>query len=244
MKPRRSGGGHGIALWTPGRVVPRSMYLQQQIAGIPGSISFAADGASVVVLGFSRQLVGDVRLGSRGYRYCGSVLGNPHTQLFPFQRQLLERAGKVAAAITREFRLVGLNGLDFIAWRGIPYPIEINPRFSASMELIERAHGISMFQIHSDACRGVLPVTPKNHSMLHGKGIVFARRDTHIRDGRRWIRQHWMADIPHGGEYIQRGRPICTVFATARTAAVCRRLIWKRAAWVYRAATSLQRLAA
>src|SRR5918999_3633580 len=75
MKPRRSGGGHGIAMWTPGRAVPRSMYLQQQIAGIPGSISFAADGASVVVLGFSRQLVGDVRLGGRGYRYCGSILG-------------------------------------------------------------------------------------------------------------------------------------------------------------------------
>ena len=44
MKPRRSGGGHGIMLWTRGRTVPRSMYLQQRIAGIPGSISFAADG--------------------------------------------------------------------------------------------------------------------------------------------------------------------------------------------------------
>ena len=175
LKPRRSGGGHGIALWTRDRAVPRSMYLQQQIPGIPGSISFAADGLSVVVLGFSRQLVGDIRFGASGYRYCGSVLGNHEARLFPHQRELLQRAGEVAAAVTREFHLVGLNGIDFVAHRGIPYPIEVNPRFSASMELIERAHGISMFQIHADACHGLLPAPPEQQSVLYGKAIVFAR---------------------------------------------------------------------
>jgi predicted ATP-grasp superfamily ATP-dependent carboligase len=244
MKPRRSGGGHGIALWAPGQRVPRSMYLQQEIDGTPGSVSFAADGASIAVLGFSRQLVGDVRLGGRGYRYCGSILGNDQTKLFPRQAELLERAARLAAAVTREFRLVGLNGVDFVARRGIPYPIEINPRFSASMELIERARRISMFQIHTEACQGRLPAIPQNDAMLFGKGIVFARRDTCIPADRRWTRQRWMADIPHEGEYIRRGRPICTVFASARTAAACRRLIWKRAAWVYRTVGSLRRAAA
>ena len=28
-------------------------------------------------------------------------------------------------------------------------PIEINPRWSASMELVERAHGVSVFGVHA-----------------------------------------------------------------------------------------------
>jgi predicted ATP-grasp superfamily ATP-dependent carboligase len=243
-KPRRSGGGHGITRWARGRAVPRSMYLQQYIGGTPGSISFAANGSSAVVLGFSRQLVGDVRLGASHYHYCGSILGNPGVRLFPQQDELLERAGRVAAAITREFRLVGLNGIDFVARQGIPYPIEVNPRFSASMELIERAHGISMFQVHADACQGALPDTHERRSLLYGKAIVYARRDTQIPHSGQWIQQRWMADIPHGGERIRQGRPICTVFASARAVEACRRLLWKRAARVYRAVTSRERRAA
>jgi uncharacterized protein len=244
IKPRKSGGGHGITPWIRGRAVPRSRYIQEKIGGIPGSISFAADGSSAVVLGFSRQLIGDVRLGVSGYKYCGSVLGNQRTRLFPRQGELLEQAAKVAAAVTREFRLKGLNGIDFIARRGIPYPIEVNPRFSASMELIERAHGISMFQTHVDACHGVLPATPESHSLLFAKAIVFARRNTLIPHAPHWIQRHWMADIPHGGECIGRGRPICTVFASARNAETCRRLLWRRAARVYRAVMSDERCAA
>ena len=238
MKPRRSGGGHGIMLWTRGRTVPRSMYLQQRIAGIPGSISFAGDGSSAVVLGFTRQLIGESRLGARRYRYCGSLLGNHQVKLFPRQHELLERAAQVATAITREFHLVGLNGIDFVARHGVPYPIEVNPRFSASMELIERAHGISMFQVHYDACCGVLPAFPGRQPTLYGKGIVFAREETQIPKAGQWMPQPWMADVPRAGEHIRQGRPICTVFASAGNPATCHRLLLKRAAWVYRAVAS------
>jgi len=31
-----------------------------------------------------------------------------------------------------EFGLLGINGLDFVARDGIPYPIEVNPRWSAT----------------------------------------------------------------------------------------------------------------
>jgi predicted ATP-grasp superfamily ATP-dependent carboligase len=244
LKPRRSGGGHGITLWTRDQAIPRSRYLQQRIPGIPGSISFAANGSSAVVLGFSRQLVGDARVGAGRYRYSGSLLGSRETRLFPRQRELLERAGQIAAALTREFRLVGLNGIDFVARQGVPYPIEVNPRFSGSMELIERAHGVSMFQIHADACDGVLPATPETQALLYGKAIVFARHDTEIPNAAPWLQQRWVADIPHVGERIQRGRPICTVFATGHSTGACRRLLWRRAARVYRAVTPRERRAA
>jgi len=226
------------------------MYLQQWIAGTPGSISFAADGTTAVLLGFSRQLVADNELGADRFRYCGSILGAQQTRLFPRQRELLEKAGEIAAVLTREFRLVGLNGIDFIARAGVPYPIEVNPRYSASMELIERAHGISMFEVHAQACQGVLPVLPGFNRTWHGqmtvqgKAIVFARQNLVVGDMPQRRASRWLADIPHRGERIQRGRPICTVFAEAGGPEACRRLLARRAALVYRAVTASRRQAA
>lgn len=241
LKPRRSGGGHGTAVWRRGRPVPRTSYLQEQIDGIPGSVIFAADGPSAVPLGLTRQLVGDAHFGARGFRYCGSLLG---PGLFPHQAELFHAAASLAAAVTAEFCLVGLNGLDFIARDGVPYPIEVNPRFSASMELAERALGLSMFQLHERACRGTLPAPPLPSAAVEGKAIVFARRDVTLGETRPWMNDPSLADIPHPGERIAQGHPICTVFAKGSSAASCHRLLVRRAAGVYRVAESRSRGAA
>jgi predicted ATP-grasp superfamily ATP-dependent carboligase len=244
VKPRRSGGGHRIKPWSPNRPLPRHSYLQRRIAGIAGSVAFAANGSAAVLLGFSRQLVGDSRLGSHGFRYCGSILGTPGTLLFPRQRELLEKAGSLAATVTREFGLVGLNGIDFIARNGVPYPIEVNPRYSSSMELVERAQDRSMFAVHADACRGILPPAPTPVILLQGKAIVFARRDLRLGDTRPWIGHKWLADIPHPDERIGRGHPICTVLAEARDEKTCYRLLIRRAREVYRFAETRRKRAA
>jgi predicted ATP-grasp superfamily ATP-dependent carboligase len=234
LKPRRSGGGHGLSLWRPGALVPRSSYLQEQIRGIPGSIAFAADGRHAVVLGLSRQLVGDSRLGASRFRYCGSLLGGA-ARLFPKQDELFSRAAVLADHVTSQFELLGLNGLDFIARNGVPYPIELNPRYSASMELIERGQGLSMFDAHVQACRGVLPAGAPPVAEVEGKAIVFARRDVNIAESGVWTDAERFADVPHPGEQIRRGHPICTIFARARTASACYQLLLRRAAAVHRA---------
>jgi uncharacterized protein len=244
LKPRKSGGGHGIRPWTQGRPIPRTMYLQERISGIPGSISFAADGAAARVLGFTRQLIGQADLAAGQFRYCGSILGSSRAALFPRQAELLEGAGELADLITREFQLVGLNGIDFIARHGIPYPTEVNPRYSASMELIERAHGISMFEVHLRACEGELPSALEPGFVTHGKAIVFARRNSVVGELSPQMRRSWVADVPRPGERIPRRRPICTVFAEARQPAGCRRLLSRRAAAVYRTTRALTRRAA
>lgn len=243
LKPRRSGGGHGSRVWRHGQAVPRTHYLQERIAGPTGSVVFAADGAGAVTLGLSRQLVGDWRFGAHGFRYCGSLVGASGI-LFRRGESLLEIATALASAVTSEFGLVGLNGIDFIARRGIPYPIEVNPRYSASMELIERAQGLSIFETHVRSCRGTLPATPPAKAGVHGKAIVFARRDVTLGDTCRWLGPGWFADVPHPGEMIRRGHPICTVFARGSDAATCHRLLARRAASVYRAAESRKRGAA
>lgn len=208
------------------------MYLQQRIPGPSGSMVFASDGQHAVVLGLSRQLVGDPELGAGGFRYCGSLLAG--ADLFRRQTELLERATELASVITREFQLVGLNGIDFIVRDGIPYPIEVNPRFSASMELVERGHEISMFDIHANACRGTLPSAIAPSGRVQGKAIVFARRSLTINRSPVWEADRDLADLPHEGERIPRGRPICTVFAEAPTADECRELLLRKAAMIYR----------
>ena len=242
IKPRRSGGGHGTRVWRRHQPLPRTHYLQQRLAGAPGSILFAADRHQAVVLGVSRQLVGDTKLGARGFRYCGSLLAPPAI-LFPDQPKLVEIAERLASAVTREFEVRGLNGIDFIATDGVPYPIEVNPRYSASMELLERAGALSIFQIHEQACRGTLPKRFRSELVL-GKAVVFARKNVVMGDTRAWLEDTSLADIPHAGEKIQRGRPICTVFASGDDPDSCYEHLVNRAAAVYRVTESTRRSAA
>jgi uncharacterized protein len=234
LKPRKSGGGHGVRLWRSGQSLSRGSYLQQQISGIPGSVIFAANGETAVVLGLSRQLVGDSRFGAQAFRYCGSLLGGGATPVFPRYKELLETACAMAGEVTRSFGLVGLNGIDFMARNGVPYPIEVNPRYSASMELLERSLRLSLFELHVQACQGILPREPQTDPGIEGKAIVFARRDVIVGQTDAWISRPDFADIPHPGESIATGRPICTVFARASGDSTCVRRLVRKAGLVYR----------
>ncbi len=221
LKPRRSGGGHGTHTWRGG-AVPRQAYLQQRIQGVPGSVIFLADGRRVHPLGISRQLVGQRAFGATGFRYCGSLLGRGGAALFDQEARLFPAALELARAVTEEFGLVGLNGVDFIARDGVPWPIEVNPRPCASMELVERAGGPSLFELHARACRGELPAEPEHGTgprRVFGKAIVFAPRDVVVEALAEPITP--AADLPHPGERIGRGHPICTLLAEAGEASAC-----------------------
>ena len=238
IKPRASGGGQDVALWRPGAPVGPARYLQERIDGVAGSVSFVADGRRAVLLGISRQLVGERTFGVAGFRYCGSLLAAGGAPLFGAADAALARAAlRLASAATDAFGLVGLNGIDFIARAGVPIPIEINPRYCASMELAERALDQPLFALHVRACGGRLPRMSNRAGarQVFGKAIVFARRAVRVGDTDRWLADPDVRDVPHAGDRIARGRPVCTVLAAAPTAARCHRLLRRRAAAVYRA---------
>jgi uncharacterized protein len=214
IKPRRSGGGHAITAWRPGMRIPRTSVLQKRVPGVPGSIVFAADGRSVCPLAFTRQLI------APDFRYIGNILVPP-----------IDEAVTIAETVTREFGLVGVNGVDFVMSRGRPVPIEVNPRYTAAMELAERLYGISIARVHAEACAGTLPsFAPEPRRTTVGKTIVYARTDTVIGDTTSWLADSSVRDIPLPGSRIAAGRPICTVFAEARTVTACEAALRKRAA--------------
>jgi predicted ATP-grasp superfamily ATP-dependent carboligase len=249
LKPVLSGGGRRVRVWQPGRRVPRGCYLQEFVDGTPGSIVFLAARGRAVPIGVSRQLVGEDAFGAAGFQYCGNILGAEGDAQFARDRALVRRAAELARAIAEEFELVGVNGIDFVARDGVPYAIEVNPRWTASMELVERAYGLSVFAAHAAACvNGVLPGsgdfdlgTARRGVQAFGKAIVFARHDVIVGDTRRWLPPTTghrppttaIRDVPHPGEQIQAGRPICTVFATGRDALDCHAALVERARRVY-----------
>jgi predicted ATP-grasp superfamily ATP-dependent carboligase len=196
---------------------------------VPGSIVFAANGRRAVPLGVSHALAGERRFGAAGFRYCGSILA-------PAGSRHLAHATRLSAAVTELFGLVGVNGLDFVTVDGTPQAIEVNPRYTASMELVERAHGLSIFGIHARACAGELPDFDLAGSRLpgvFGKAVVYARRDVMPEHTHHWLDDADLGDVPPSGEWIARGRPICTIFARARTVAGCHAALARRARALY-----------
>ena len=113
--------------------------------------------------------------GASGFRYCGSILSPA------ISAHVAGPAIALVDAVTAAFPLVGVGAIDFIATDEGLSPVEVNPRWSASMELVERARGVSMFGIHADACaKGVLPRFDLRDPVAtgtYGKAILFARRD-------------------------------------------------------------------
>ena len=215
-KPRRGGGGSGVKAWMPGTPLRRDEVIQELVEGVLASAAFVADGRRAVLLGIARGLAGDPAFGARGYRYCGSV--------YPFHADpaLRARLAAIADAVTAAFGLVGLNGIDFVLRDGVPHVLEINPRYSASMELIERGCGISVFEAHRAACDGSLPAAepPAPRDVL-GKAVVYARRDVTVGDSERWLLRDDVRDVPVPGDRLRRGQPVCTVFARGADSAAC-----------------------
>ena len=240
LKPMASGGGHGISRWRAVVRPPRGSYAQELIEGVPVSLEFVAAKGGCVLLGLSRQLIGEAAFGASGYRYCGSILLAANDPLT--DPGLLRASHEIATTVSREFALTGLNGIDGIVRNGVPYAIEVNPRWCSSMELAERAYGLSLFGAHADACTdGRLPDFDVRRAQVSaqtiGKAIVFARRPVRVRDTTKWLGDASIRDVPHPGESIPAGAPVCTVFASGDDAASCQAALISRADDVYQSLT-------
>ena len=190
----------------------------------------AADKASCV--GVSLQLVGDPEFGASSFQYCGSV-GPIH--LSAEKLDVIQRIGNV---LVREFGIKGLFGFDFINNSDGVFPIDINPRVTASAELYESAFGHdgeikSLIDLHVKSCSGGFLIEDKKlfsletYSQVEAKIILFNRFDEAIAitdditeriyamiDSQFFQAQaagFTLADLPCVGEVIDPRHPILTL---------------------------------
>jgi predicted ATP-grasp superfamily ATP-dependent carboligase len=252
LKPLRSSGGIAIRFaeedeWTKPR---RGMYLQEHVAGEAASAVFLAAGGRSALLGATRQLLGqDFGLG-QPFLYVGSL--GP----LVLNRREADALASLGAALASRFTLRGLFNVDFVRTpRGI-WPVEVNPRYSASVEVLERIVNKSFIRLHHSACRGGrLPLRALGLSLCaettavtafpsiaqlsvpsSGKAVVYATRDCLAPQPLEQIAADWnqpgqppgMADIPRPGELLRTGQPVVTVFADGPSLAEVERELRRR----------------
>jgi predicted ATP-grasp superfamily ATP-dependent carboligase len=245
LKPMASAGGRGIVpLGTnDAGLVAQPCYYQERIAGTSLAALFVAARGDARLAGVTRQWIG--RRGSP-FAYTGSLGPWP---ISPRVRAQIEAIGRALAA---GFGLVGLVGVDLILRDGVPWPVEVNPRYTASVEVLELALGRPLLAEHVRACDPDasaidVPVTPRPTAV--GKLILFAPTRCRfpgfgdpaaaaIVDDPFAIPR--VADIPDRGTCFEVGEPVLTLFAGGRSLAACRlRLERRRARWVRRLRESL-----
>lgn len=207
-KPFKSGVGHDIEPWDS--IVPDDpeSKVQRWVEGVLHSASFIANGEDAQVFSVTHQLSGDPAFGAQGFAYVGNLLiANPDAEL-------LARLNLLARALTQAFDLLGLNGIDFVLNGEQVSILEVNPRYSASMELVEEALKVSLLEWHTAGCRRQsLPMLPERHDqVVFSKAIVYARRDGILPDTTHWLAKG-RRDVPHAGGSVRAGFPICTVTA-------------------------------
>ncbi|MCC7361542.1 MAG: ATP-grasp domain-containing protein [Anaerolineales bacterium] len=236
-KPLHSGGGHGVRRWRGGPTGAPGI-IQERRPGMVGSAAFVADGRRAAVLGLTEQLVGRRAFGAAGFRYAGNL--TPPRLPARARAELARQAQAVVAHLTAAFGLRGVNGLDFVWHAGRLWTLEVNARPSASLELFDAAQPGWVFAAHRAGCRGRLatPPSPASNEPARGKAVLFAAEDVVVGDTAGWAARG-RRDIPHPGEVIQKGHPICTVLATARTAEACLAALRRQAAAVRRELTAL-----
>jgi uncharacterized protein len=231
LKPRRGTSGVGIRFCTPGESIPqrRDSYFQEFIEGENLVLLFLGGERTACPLGVTRQLIGVPWLHAAPFRYCSSIGPLPPSMI---QRPSLEKLGHLLAS---QCSLAGLFGVDGVLRGGEFWPVEINPRYTASVEVLEYATGSPMLGWHAHVfTHRQLPSLPPLVIPAHrtiGKAILFARDDLHFPAEGPWMAElrspkplhepPAFADIPACGERIEAGKPVLTFFAAADSTAAC-----------------------
>jgi len=230
LKPIRSAGGRGIRIWDASAPSPNAChqehYFQQRLHGEPMSALFVTTSTATHFVGASRQFVGLDWLNAGRFAYCGSL--GP----LELSEELDRTLPRIGSVLAREFGLRGLFGCDFVSDGRSVWLTEVNPRYTASVEIFEHALGISVLAHHCQAClsfahdadfhpapAGLCEDTTVPRHRFVAKAILFSHTDFEVPDALvvESDSQHGgiplIADVPRVGTKILRGHPVCTILS-------------------------------
>ena len=219
-KPIRGGGGLGIEAAAKA-TTSEGRYLQRFVDGVPASALFIARETGspnrTLLLGATEQLIGESWLGAAGFTHCGNR--GP----LELEAEALQQVALAGETVAGELSLRGLFGLDFILTPDGPFFLELNPRYTGSVEVIEASCGFEAIPHHLRACReGELPALAPTAAKACAKAILFAETPVELtalplpeEDATTF------ADIPAIGEKIETGSPLLTILTEGLDPAGC-----------------------
>jgi len=186
-------------------LLDEKVLIQEHISGKPASTSLISSIKEAVTLTLNEQLLGIRGLGQREpFGYCGNVVP------LLTDEAVADRCKSIVKTIASHFRLIGSNGVDLvISKEGIPYVIEVNPRFQGTLECVERVLRMNVVEAHVKACvQGTLPTLKKKPSVFCVRLILFAPKRSVVPDLSVFEEAR---DIPVPGVIVEEGEPICSV---------------------------------
>jgi uncharacterized protein len=218
-KPKYRSGGIEIKPFEPSKqtmVDDADFYYQEFIKGESRSAIFCFTESGFELLGVSIQYSGTQSLHANDFLYSGNM-----GPVKPCNSELkdLQTIGKI---ISSNYRPRGLLGMDYILNDSKVYPLEINPRYTASMEVFELALGQNFITKHMQAFgfKTICENPARTETSVIGKAIYYAPHNVLIPKEAPWLSIDAnpqlfspFADIPKIGSAIQKGSPVVTIFA-------------------------------
>ena len=218
-KPFQSAAGRYIEPLRQHHRENKKFYYQSQIQGWPCSAVYLVSCTTVHLLGVTYQLTGCDWAGAAAFAYAGSI--GP-VQLERKIRKQFERIGETLQSV---FAVRGLIGVDAVIADNEVWTVEVNPRYTASVEILERAGQTGLISQHASVFGLDCDVRPcrTDTSMMHGKAICYAEKPLVMtRPFLEWVQKvnledgTWpqLADIPTVGSSIGKGQPVLTIFTS------------------------------
>lgn len=215
--------------------MPDSVYAQRKLPGETIGVTFASSEYGSIVLGAAASLGPGSQAFMPKYVYRGSC--GPFHELTETAWMNLH---SFATLVGRSTGYAGLWQADFLLNQDELTLLEINPRWSASMELLDSVYELGLVALHVDCvCRSIDGVrwkamtldanrwTRELPSTMLGKLVAYASKDICVSEeqSKTWWQHRWTgnvsgigdrvvyADIPRPKTLIATGEPILTCFA-------------------------------
>lgn len=224
QKPLASAGGRSIRIWDEQAVSSPLLephYFQHRVIGMSMSAIFSFDEQKAELFGISRELASnELSTPPSEFGYSGNcgpmnefanrARKSPTGCSSTVQEQLQTIANSLFTAIPG---LRGPIGLDFVFDGSTVWLTEVNPRYTASIEILEFGSGRSILnpkarQPGGTPCRRLIA----KQILYAEQRIVAPELEKHIQFDDPW-NVPTIADIPQTGSVIDCGWPICTVLA-------------------------------
>jgi predicted ATP-grasp superfamily ATP-dependent carboligase len=170
-------------------------FYQQNINGRSASATFIANGRHAELLAINQQFH------EKNFNLIG--ISQPMTVSAHVRHKIKE----YISILTQSTSLCGFNSLDVIidAHDNI-FILEVNPRISASVELLLLN---DMFYLHKQACDGEVLPSIGQPSRLRQLHTLFADKPMRVNNHADW--PECCCDIPPSNRVIVQGEPVCTI---------------------------------
>ncbi len=197
---------------------PPGVVRQRFIPGTVYSAQYCSSATNCQLMGITQQFVGESWLNAPPLQYCGNLVQPNHSPGFVANLQAL------GTALSRRCHLLGLWGMDFILTEQREvFALEVNPRYTAAMEILEAVIGVPFLQAHRLTCTNATLRMPPYPDAQHYamKAIYYTPETLQLPEHTPWAELMQdgcnLADLPQPESVVPAGAPLLTILAKAKT---------------------------